>query len=266
MGNALPHLIASPISPCQPQPVEFNSTEFAADHMVQIRFKQKKSVRGASPEKGSTKSTVSTVTTDGYRYSFSQPTALGSVQNVVFENDCEGLRSTDLIQRFQTDQTSEHNDRTECTANKGWSSSVVEQRDAFYYDQSTAEDIFEDMLFKLSMEDALRIHGKAEAETDREGPTTDAVLGDLEPQFSSDSASSPCHQSDDSYSVIYEESRSLSPTPSLSSRLAKDAHIWTCEECGFLNNYASGHCASCYQPTPKKVMENQSESKTYFKY
>ena len=90
---------------------------------------------------------------DGYY----QPTALGSIQNVSFEN--AGIGTTDLIKSPEgayTEYTDMDAASDHSQADKGWTTSAnfQDRHDALYYDQSAIED----MLFKLSMEDTLRIY------------------------------------------------------------------------------------------------------------
>lgn len=79
-----------------------------------------------------------------------------------------------------------------------------------------------------------------------------------EPQFSSDSASTP-YDPEDSMSVIEEShSRTTSWTNSGSHRI--HPQMWKCEECNFSNFYVSEACISCHHPTPKNVVEGKGQS------
>lgn len=187
MGNALPHLMASSISPCKPQPVEFNAAEFAESHILQSRAKQKsnkkESLKGKSPNVSSNSVDVAhlsnstlgiteiTPETDGYV----EPTAFGSVQNITFKNT--GMGSTDLYHENynqmtegfgHTDYDDYVSESEQSHGDKGWTTnhchSAMDRHDAMYNDHSEIEDL----LFKLSMEDTLRI-AREMSETSREG-------------------------------------------------------------------------------------------------
>jgi len=143
-------------------------------------------------------------------------------------------------------------------ADKGWTTSAQDRHDAMYYDEAAVEDA----LLKLSMADTLNTFEKSAAHEGSSRPD-DASKSGHEPHFSSssDSGSTP-FEHDDSFSVIYEESHS--PTPSYSvDRLAMNAQTWKCPECHFFNNYVSEHCVSCYHPTPKDVIEAQTNSNSW---
>merc|ERR1719192_2008074 len=130
----------------------------------------------------------------------------------------------------------------------------MDRHDAFYHDQREIEDL----MFKLSMEDTVRIH-KGDV-TSREGSPAITNDGDSvkdiqsihEPHFSSDcesiSGSTP-FSPEESYSVIYE-----SQSMDRSHLMRIQPQGWQCPECEYSNIYVSDNCVSCYTPTPKYIV------------